>query len=438
MTLKIAVAQLDATPLAVQENARHGAEAIARAAADGAKLVVLPELQNTGYVLDPERLRPLAERADAPGPALGAWQAAAREHRTAVVAGFTELGEDGELYDSAAAWDSSGRLAGVYRKLHLFAHERDAFAPGDRGLPVVELDGVKVGMLICYDLRFPEALRVLALQGAQVIAVPAAWVAAFDQRPPDSQQSIGQVDAALVQANLSQVFVAAADRVGEDEGVAFLGRSVVASPYGNALLGPLDASTERIEVVEVDLEDAARAQERSDTIHPRRDRRDDVYGSLLGYSVNGTAPAAPTPEEVLAEIERKRGYVLDMHKILAHADPQFLESYEAFLEAAYLRQRSLTRREKEFVYVAALTALASPHNHIVAHLKAGLNAGATPGELLEVLQQVLPPAGVPRFMHALDAWKEVCAPLMEGVPSEASPDRPAPVTADEPNLGGTS
>jgi 4-carboxymuconolactone decarboxylase len=113
-------------------------------------------------------------------------------------------------------------------------------------------------------------------------------------------------------------------------------------------------------------------------------------------------------EVLLAEIEARRGYVHEMHRVLAAADPDFLRSYEDFLEAAYLRRRSLDRRTKELVYVAALAALGAPHAHQLAHMRAALTAGATAPELLEVLEQVLPPAGVPRFMEAVDAWREAC------------------------------
>jgi 4-carboxymuconolactone decarboxylase len=113
---------------------------------------------------------------------------------------------------------------------------------------------------------------------------------------------------------------------------------------------------------------------------------------------------SPDGQELLAEIEAKRGYVLEMHKVLAAADPDFLRSYEAFMEAAYLGERSLDRRTKELVYVAVLAALGSSQAHQLAHMRAALAAGATAGELLEVLEQVLPPAGVPRFMEAVEAW----------------------------------
>jgi 4-carboxymuconolactone decarboxylase len=118
--------------------------------------------------------------------------------------------------------------------------------------------------------------------------------------------------------------------------------------------------------------------------------------------------------ELLAEIEAKRGYVLDMHRTLATADPDFLRAYEQFLGSAYLSSRSLDRREKELVYVAALTALGAPRQQLVAHFRAGLDAGATAAELLETLEQVLPPVGVPRFIDGLAAWSEACGAAAPG------------------------
>jgi 4-carboxymuconolactone decarboxylase len=111
-------------------------------------------------------------------------------------------------------------------------------------------------------------------------------------------------------------------------------------------------------------------------------------------------------QAILDEIAAKRGYTLDMHRTLADADPDFLRSYEDLLDASYLRQRSLDRRVKELIYVAVLTALSAPRQQVVAHMNAALAAGAAPGELLEVLEQILPPVGVPRFIEGLDAWSE--------------------------------
>jgi len=410
--VRIAVAQLCAVPLDVDANIASAVAAIGDAA--DADLIVLPELMSTGYTLDRDRIASLAEPADGSGPVLSAWRAAARQHDTAVVGGFAEA-DDGRLYNTAAVIDRRGEVAGHYRKLHLFAGERNVFTPGDRGLPVVELDDVKLGVLICYDLRFPEALRVLALQGADLVAVPTAWVRGFD-RVSDGQRP-GQIDGVLVQANLNQVFVACADQVGASATFEFLGGSLVASPYGEALVGPLDAISERTVCVELDLRDALAARDRGEGLSPRRDRRADVYGALLGYGAGALAGADAKDvgaTALLAEMRRKRGYVLDIHELLASWDPAFLRQYDAFLDASFLDNGVLDRRTQELVYIGTLTALGAPHEHLVAHLRSALRHGATAAELLAVLEQVLPPTGVPRFMEAMKAFREVCGDAPEG------------------------
>jgi 4-carboxymuconolactone decarboxylase len=99
----------------------------------------------------------------------------------------------------------------------------------------------------------------------------------------------------------------------------------------------------------------------------------------------------PVAQALLDEIEAKRGYVLDMHRVLAEHDPDFLRGYETLIDAAYARDGALDRRTKEFVYVAALVALSAPRPQVVAHMEAALEAGATPEELLQVVEQLMPP-----------------------------------------------
>jgi predicted amidohydrolase len=407
----VAVAQLRAAPLDVAANIARAVAAIG--AASDADIVVLPELMSTGYLLDAARIGPLAEPADGTGPVLSAWRAAARRHDVAVVGGFAEA-DGGRLYNAAAIIDRRGEMVGHYRKLHLFAGERNVFSPGDRGLPVVELDGVTLGVLICYDLRFPEALRVLALQGAELVAVPTAWVRGFDRRV--GAERSGQLDGVIVQANLNQVFVACADQVGTSEAFEFLGGSLVVSPYGESLVGPLSNDAEQTVSVAVDLDEAQHARERGEGISPRRDRRTDVYGALLGYNALHASLSMPQEEpavmddaaSLLAEMRRKRGYVLEIHEMLAAWDPTFLRQYDDFLDATFLDNTVLDRRTRELVYVGTLTALGSPREHLVAHLRAALRYGATERELLAVLEQVMPPAGVPRFIEAMKAFRDVC------------------------------
>ncbi|HEY1275586.1 MAG TPA: nitrilase-related carbon-nitrogen hydrolase [Thermoleophilaceae bacterium] len=403
--MKVAVAQLDARAADLEGNVARTAEAIATAAGQGAELVVLPECVTTGWDLDGDAVGAVAEPEDGSGPALTAWRSAAREHGVAVIGGYAERAPGG-LFNAVAVIGRDGELRGRYRKLHLFGREREIFQPGDLGLPIFELDGLRVGVLVCYDLRFPETMRLLALDGAQLVAVPTAWVTGFDARPvPEDDARIGQVDGAFVQANLNQVYVACADLSGETGDLHFLGRSVIVSPYGEPLAGPLPATGTGLLVAELSPQDAADAADRGNGIQPRWDRRTDVY------TLERT-PARPDGDTTLEEIERRRGYVLDLHRTLASRDPAFLARYEAFLGATFLDERTLTRREKELIYVGTLTALSTPEKHLVEHMRAAVANGATPQEVLETVELVLAPAGVSRFIEAMAAF-ESAFPLQE-------------------------
>ncbi len=121
-----------------------------------------------------------------------------------------------------------------YRKLHLFAAEKDIFAPGDLGLPIGETALGRIGICVCYDLRFIEVVRSFACCAPHSsIAMPTAWVTGFDREPWDRDGWCPQARAAAVQANLSQIFIACASQVGADANMRFLGSSVLISPYGD-------------------------------------------------------------------------------------------------------------------------------------------------------------------------------------------------------------
>lgn len=396
--MQVAVAQVEAQALDIEGNTRRTCAAIADAAERGAGLVVLPEAVSVGWVMDREGIAPLAEPGDGSGPVVSAWRAAAREHDVAVIGGYAEAAGD-RLFNAVAVIDGAGEVVGTYRKLHLFGRESETYERGDLGLPIFEVGGLKVGVLVCYDLRFPEAMRLLALRGAELIAVPTAWVIGYDPNTTPSSARIGQVEGALAQANLNQVYVACADLAGTIGESRFLGRSLIAGPYGEPLEGPLPPMGEHVAIAEVDPQEVLRARDRGKGVLPREDRRTDVYDlSMAGPALDGAA--------MLEQIERKRGYVLDLHRTLAARDPDFLEVYERFLEGTFLRERSLDRRVKELVYVGVLMALGTPRSHLVAHMRAAVDNGATEREVLEVVEQVLAPAGVPRFIEALHAFEE--------------------------------
>ena len=273
---RIGLAQMLSRPEAAEANRKASVDAVASLFEQGADIVVVPEMAVPWYTTNREALEPLAEPLD--GPTIAAWQGQAARHEGLVVGGLCERSGD-SIYNSAVAVDASGVIA-HYRKLHLFDVEKHCFAPGDAGLTVVETAYGIIGLCICYDLRFVEVVRVLALRGADLICVPTAWVRGFDRRQYREGELIAHAEGALVQANLSQVFIACTSQVGAGDGVELLGSSVVADPYGRMAGGPLSTVREQLEVVDVDLSEARRAQARSELIRPRADRRTDVYGIL--------------------------------------------------------------------------------------------------------------------------------------------------------------
>lgn len=279
--LRIGLAQLALPPLDVEANVVRTVAAVEEAAAAGASLVVLPELASTGYVLDHAMLLPVAEEIDRTGPALSAWSACAERLGVTVVGGFAErVGQ--QLYNAAVVFGPDGMLTGHYRKLHLFAGETEVFAPGDLGLPIVDVGDLRLGLLICYDLRFPEALRILAVEGVDVVTVPTAWVGGFDRdRVP--MADIGQVRTARVLANLNATPLACASQVGRTGPFEFLGSSVLIDAFGGDVQPPAERDAERVVVVDLDRGQLQLARDRGDGMSPLGQRRTDVYDLRLGY-----------------------------------------------------------------------------------------------------------------------------------------------------------
>lgn len=241
--------------------------------AGGADIVVLPELTVPGYSTDPAVLAEAAETLD--GPTVRAWQCAATAGGGYVAGGLCER-DGGRLFDSAVIVSADGLLA-RYRKAHLFSAEKNVFAPGDTGFPVATGPLGAIGICICYDLRFVEVLRILALEGAELVLAPSAWVSGFDRGAFAARSLPGQVAGVLVQANLNQIFVVAASFAGAGPGFEFLGCSVAAGPYGDVLTGPLRPDTECVAFAELDLDLAAEAGRRTPLITPGQDRRRDIY-----------------------------------------------------------------------------------------------------------------------------------------------------------------
>jgi predicted amidohydrolase len=255
----IAACQLGLAVGEVESNRAAAAAAIAESAGHGAELVVLPELCDSGYVFSDEaEARKLATPV-ADSPTLREWQALAARHRTAIAGGFCELGEDGLVYNSAALVGPDGVLA-RYRKAHLWDAEKLVFTPGDEPPPVVDLPSGRAGLMICYDLEFPEWVRLAALAGADLIAAPVNWPAMpvpAGERPCDVVRV--QADACV-----NGVFIAVADRCRVERGVSWVGGTVIVGPDGYPLAGPVTADEPAVLVTSCEL---ARARNKQTSAH---------------------------------------------------------------------------------------------------------------------------------------------------------------------------
>lgn len=119
-----------------------------------------------------------------------------------------------------------------------------------------------------------------------------------------------------------------------------------------------------------------------------------------------TRPGAPSAQEYIDEMARKRGYVLDYHKIMAGADYDVLVAANRLIDSVYLKKRRLDRRTKELIFIVSLTVLRSDKAHIRSHIRVALELGLTPEDILEALEISLPEAGVVAFQHGLEAWQE--------------------------------
>lgn len=245
--MKIALLQLEVLEKNKAENVRHGLQLV-REAAQAHELLVLPEVWTTGYSLG--HLQEEAEELTS--PVLAELAQIARAKQCAILAGSVPLRHDGKIYNTSVAINKNGKFVNYYDKVHLFGlfNEADFFAPGNN-FNAFELDGVCCGSTICYDLRFPELFRHLALQGAQLIFCPAEWPAAR-----------GDIWRLLAQARAAEnhTFVVAVNCAGAFKGAPFYGHSMVVAPSGKILAEA--GSEEKVISCEIDLEEITQVRKR--------------------------------------------------------------------------------------------------------------------------------------------------------------------------------
>ena len=263
MALRIAVLQAAAVPADPAANLAALDDAAARAAADGAELVVTPECFLTGYDIGPG-IADLARQ-----DLVGGVARIARSRGLAVLAG-TPTVEAGQVFNTAVLVDRAGDVVGVHRKSHLFGVHDRRFAAGPDACTVVELLGVRIAMMICYDVEFPETVRLAALAGAELIAVPTAQMEPF---------TFVAEHLLRVRAWENQVYVAYANLVGTERDTTYVGRSSISGPDGDVLAARRDG--EALLLATVDPGRVHRGRRANPYL---TDRRPDLYGGLAAPS----------------------------------------------------------------------------------------------------------------------------------------------------------
>jgi N-carbamoylputrescine amidase len=261
-------------------NVAHSLDKIAEAAGKGARLIVLPELCNSGYVFA-SRHEAFTQAEPVPnGPTSEAWLEAARRHGAVIVAGICERAGDA-LYNSAAIVGPDGFI-GTYRKVHLWGAENLFFEPGDLGVPVWKTEFGRMAVAICYDGWFPETYRLAALQGADIVCVPTNWVPIPGQA--EGREAMANI-LAMAAAHSNSLYIACADRVGTERGQLFEGQSLIVGHTGWPVAGPASRDKEEILTADVALGEARRARNWNAFNQVLRDRRSDVYDEMLGSDI---------------------------------------------------------------------------------------------------------------------------------------------------------
>jgi N-carbamoylputrescine amidase len=263
-------------------NVKRALARIADAAAAGANIVCLQELFAGQYPCQSEDHARFDEAEPIPGPTSEALASAAAKYGVVIVSSLFERRAPGLYHNTAVVFDADGRTAGMYRKMHIpddpLYYEKFYFTPGDLGFRAFDTRFGRIGVCVCWDQWYPEAARLTALAGAQIIFYPTAigWLPDEKEVYGESQHSAWET-MMRSHAIANGAFIAAPNRTGREGALEFWGASFVADPNGNVLARAAHDKEETL-LVECDLGkiDAVR------THWPfLRDRRIDAYGDLV-------------------------------------------------------------------------------------------------------------------------------------------------------------
>lgn len=288
MTLKTALIQQH-NVADTQDNIRRLTNSIKDAADQGAQLVVLQELHNSLYFCQTEDVNQFDLAEPIPGPSTDYYAQLAKEQGIVLVTSLFERRAAGLYHNTAVVFDKDGTIAGCYRKMHIpddpAYYEKFYFTPGDLGFHPIDTSVGRLGVLVCWDQWFPEAARLMALQGAQILIYPTA-IGYESTNTPEEQQRQREAWTTVQRGHAvaNGLPVVAVNRVGfepdpskQTNGIQFWGSSFVAGPQGELLYRAPD-NEEALALVDIDLQHSEQVRRWWPFL---RDRRIDQYGDLL-------------------------------------------------------------------------------------------------------------------------------------------------------------
>mgnify|MGYP000446896281 FL=1 len=271
-----------------QDNIRRLAEGITDLAKRGAQLVILQELHNNLYFCQTEDVKNFDLAETIPGPSTGFYGELARTLGIVIITSLFEKRAPGLYHNTAVVIDKDGNIAGKYRKMHIpddpAYYEKFYFTPGDMGFHPVQTSIGKLGVLVCWDQWYPEAARLMALQGAEILIYPTAiGYALYDDKEEQQRQREAWTTVMRGHSVANGLPVIAVNRVGmesdpsgQTKGIQFWGSSFIAGPQGEIHYQASDSEEESI-VVDIDLDHGEEVRRWWPFL---RDRRIDAYKDI--------------------------------------------------------------------------------------------------------------------------------------------------------------
>lgn len=273
----------------VKANMRHIAEGIERLAGDGAQLVVLQELHNSLYFCQTEDVDNFNLAEPVPGPSTEFYGGLARRFGVVIVTSLFEKRAAGLYHNTAVVMERDGSIAGKYRKMHIpddpAYYEKFYFTPGDIGFHPIDTSVGRLGVLVCWDQWYPEAARLMALQGAEILVYPTA-IGYADSDTPDEQERQREAWTTVQRGHAvaNGLPVVTANRVGfepdpsgQTKGISFWGSSMAVGPQGE-MLWRAGRDEEECAVIDIDM---SRCEQVRRWWPFLRDRRIEEYGDIL-------------------------------------------------------------------------------------------------------------------------------------------------------------